>query len=249
MWEVPGGMLGQKHREDPVAGWPGYRWPPAPTDAWIPPLAPSTGTTSPLRHSQVTERLSLVLKGKRLNRKCPGQLSPVSQDSGQPSLQESTMLLRDGRLNPLPSLHCSALCTWPGQPWLPKAFPAGSSGAGRGSPSQPKFFPMGQAAEALCLLTRLSGENKGRPPPASCHHTPYPLWGCQDGILWMLSTRTLQGRGPWGQSRRKPHPGWGGIVTCLYIFQVPCPLVDIPRTEGFMQISVFSPKPVSQLVN
>ena len=25
MWELPGGMLGQKHREDPVARWPGYR--------------------------------------------------------------------------------------------------------------------------------------------------------------------------------------------------------------------------------
>lgn len=60
----------------------------------------------------------------------------------------------------------------------------------------------------------------------------------------MLSTRTPQGRSPWGQSRRKPHPGWGGIVTCLYIFQVPGPLAEIPRTEGFMRIPLFSPKPL-----
>ena len=219
MWELPGGMLGQKHREDPVAGWPGYCWPPAPTDAWIPPIAPSTVTTSPLRHSQVTERLSLVLKGKRLNRKCPGQLSPVSQDSRQPSLQKSTRLLRDGRMNPLPSLHCSALCTWPGQPWLLKALPVRFSGVDRGSFSHSKLLPVGQAAEALwsCLLTRFFWESGWRAillPPA----TTIPVSGGDAKMEFSdcCQQEPHKEEVPVDRGRKKPHPGWGGIVTCLF---------------------------------
>ena len=128
-------------------------------------------------HRNKSRRDCHLFLRKRLNRKCPGQLSPVSQDSRQPSLQKSARFLRGGRLNPLPSLHCAALCTWPAQPWLLKALPVRSSGADGGSLSQPKLFPVGQAAEAWwsCLLTRLSWERGGRAiplPPASTVPVP-----------------------------------------------------------------------------
>lgn len=250
MWELPGGMLGQKHREDPVAGWPGYCWPPAPTDAWIPPIAPSTVTTSPLRHSQVTERLSLVLKGKRLNRKCPGQLSPVSQDSRQPSLQKSTRLLRDERMNPLPSLHCSALCTWPDQPWLLKAFPSRSSCAGRESLGQPKFFPMGQAAETLCLLTRLSlGEQgEGHPcllPQQTLSLVGMPRWNSLNAV-----NENPTRKKPLGTEQEKTTSRLGRHSDLsLYFSSTWSTCRDPKNWRLHVDSSLLTQTPVSQLVN
>ena len=264
MWELPGGMLGQKHREDPVAGWPGYCWPPAPKDAWIPPIAPSTVTTSPLRHSQVTERLSLVLKGKRLNRKCPGQLSPVSQDSRQPSLQKSTRLLRDGRMNPLPSLHCSALCTWPGQPWLLKALPVRFSGVD-GASATPSFS---QWAKLLRLygpasLPGFSGRVGGG--LSFCHLLPpslslvgMPRWNS----LTVVNKNPTRKRSLWTEEE-KNHTLVGEAYWPVYFLFQPSEgynwlrgeaivlghLVAMTRTEGLMLIVLLPSKPHVQLVN
>ena len=83
---------------------------PRPTEACILPLATAQRPSHP-SGIHTSWRLSLVLKGKRLNRKHPGKLSPVRQDSRQPSLQKSTRLLRSGGMNPLASLYDSALCT------------------------------------------------------------------------------------------------------------------------------------------
>ena len=70
----------------------------------------------------------------------------------------------------------------------------------------------------------------------------------------MLSTRTLQGRGPCGQIRRKP-PHWAGIVAVYFLFQpsegydqprgediVPGLLTEMSRTEGLMLILLLPPK-------
>ena len=56
-----------QHREDPVAGEPGHCRPPAPTDVWIPPIAPSPVTISPLWNpqKQVTERDSHLFLRER----------------------------------------------------------------------------------------------------------------------------------------------------------------------------------------
>lgn len=141
----------------------------SPLDAWILHLAPNPKTISPLRYpqKQVTGRQSLVLKGMRLNRKCPRHLSPRSQDSRQPNLEKSTRFLRGRRQNPVPSLHRAALCTRPGQPWLLKTLPVRSSGADGESLGHPQLLPLGQAAEALwsCLLTRFPGRAGEGPPP------------------------------------------------------------------------------------
>ena len=169
--------------------------------------SPSPVTTSPLTHSHITERLLLVLKGKRLNRKRPGQLSPVRQDSRQPSLQKNTRLLRGGRMNPLASLYDSALCTWPGQPWLLKAFPIRFSGLDGGRLDPSMLLSTDQAVEASCPASLPGFSRRGRGGPSSCFLplslslVGMPRWNSLN-VVNKNPTR----KSPLGLEQEKTHP-------------------------------------------
>ena len=129
----------------------------------------------------------------------------MRQDSRQPSLQKNTRLLRGGRMNSLPFLHCSAPCTWPDRPWLLKALPVRFSGVDGGSLSQFKLLSVDQATEALwsCFLTRLSWESKGRTiplPPATT--IPVPREDASWNSLNVVNKNPTRKRSLWTEQEK-----------------------------------------------